>query len=1110
MSTTGSPPPARWLLAILLLILLILGYGGITLYKFERDRQIKQVGDQLRAVSALKSRQIQEWRNERIADGQVMAENTDFTTAVDTLLHGKTQQAASLRKIRERLQSFQDNYHYQDILILDDAGNVRFSLSGREGAWPENIFVALEIAHHIRRAVLTDFHTSPDADLFNADVIVPLLIGEGGQARRVGSLLLQINPHRFLIPMLQAWPIPSQTAEVALVRRDQDQVLFLNEPRQQAGGAFRQHLPESRGEIPTVMAVFGGIEGVVEATDQNAVPVVASIQRVTDTPWFIVAMMSREEALAGWQNLSHMIIALTVVCLAAVIGLFGFIYQRLGLRRYRSLLESEAARRAEQTRFHIAFHSSPLPASIARTSDGLMIDVNEIFLREYGWQQETLIGRTTLERHIWPDAKSRNRFVEALRHRGRVVNHEARWLDRNGSIHDVEISASLIEIDGVSHILAFTNDITERRTVQAELSKYRRRLESMVEERTYELDIAKEQAERANRAKSAFLANMSHEIRTPLNSVIGLTHLMQREATEKRLQGRLARVNDSAHHLLSVINDILDISDIEAEKLKLEETDFSTNRLINETLQMVEFKARDKGLELLAEIPANLPSALHGDPSRLQQILLNFLSNAIKFTEHGHVLLRVIVVELEANSALLRFEVEDTGMGVGADVLPRLFKPFEQADESTTRRFGGTGLGLAISRQLARLMGGETGLNSTPGQGSTFWMSARLPLASNLPALPELHLTANAEAEIRLKRSEARVLVVEDEPINREVAIDMLVNLGLKPDFAETGEQALAMAAAQAYDLILMDIQMTGMSGLDASRQILALPARSTAKIVAMTANAFAEDRAACLAAGMVDHLAKPVEPAALHAVLLRWLPTNIIAKPAPASTPEATAPTPLDLDTARRVAALLATIPGIDTRAGLGALNGKVAKYISLLEKYIERHAGDVTQIRELLASGERSTAQRLAHSLKGVAGTLGLTRTQLASANLEHALRDEATPIQCEPLIGELSTVHRAQIDELRQVLTRSTELATPLAPAVSPASLHALLRRLLPLLADDNIASAEVAQGGSAELQTLLGDDYAGFNRNLESFDFPAALEQVQQALARHPELQRGFKP
>ena len=1106
---SGKPLPARWFLATFLVILLTLGYGGLSLYKFERDRQIKQVGDQLRAVSTLKSRQILEWRNERTADGQVMAENRDFTLAVDTFLHGKTGQSAALGQIRERMRSLHDNYHYQDLLILDDEGNIRLSLSGRKEERNEGIFVPLEIAHHLRRAVLTDFHTTPDSGLVNADVIVPLVIGDGPQARRVGSLLLQINPQRFLIPMLQTWPIPSRTAETTLVRREQDQVGFINQTRHQTGGTRHQNLPASRGETPMVMAVFGGIEGVVETHDQNDIPILASIERVADTPWFIVAMMSREEALAGWQNLSQMIIALTVVCLAAAIGLFGFIYQGQGLRRYRSLLASETAWRAEQARFQIAFHNSPLPASIARTSDGLLIEVNEIFLREFGWQEEKLIGRTTLDLHIWPDTESRKRFIEALQSNGRVVNHEARWLDRQGGIHDVEISASLIDIDGISHILAFTNDITERRTIQAELAQYRRRLESMVEERTYELDIAKEQAERAYRAKSAFLANMSHEIRTPLNAIIGLTHLMQQESTGKRQQGRLTRVNDAAHHLLEVINDILDISNIEAEKLKLEEINFSIRRLINETLQMVEFKARDKGLALLSEIPADLPLALHGDPVRLQQVLLNYLSNAIKFTEHGQVLLRVIVAERQIDNVLLRFEVADTGIGVAADVLPRLFKPFEQADDSTTRRYGGTGLGLAISRQLARLMGGETGLTSTSGQGSTFWISLRLALATSLPPLSALDLPANAEAEIRKKRSKARVLIVEDEPINREVAIDMLISLGLQPDVAKTGEQAVAMVAAQPYDLILMDIQMTGMSGLEASQQILALPERSTATIVAMTANAFAEDRAACLAAGMLDHLPKPVEPAALHTVLLHWLPADIIAKPA-AAGPEGTAPTPLALDAAQRIANLLAAVPGIDIQAGLGAMNGKIARYINLLEKYIERHADDVTQMQELLASGDCSTALRLAHTLKGVTGTLGLTRTQLASASLEQALREAAPPSRYGPLIDELSAAHLAQIDDLRRTLAQSSAPAIALSPAISPASLQALLRRLLPLLADDDIASNEVAQGSSAELGALLGDNYASFNRSLESFDFPAALALLQQALAQHPELQRGFKP
>ena len=1110
MSLPDTPP--RWLISILLLVLIALSLGGVQLYQLEKQRQIQQVGDQLQAISELKSRQLLEWRQERIADGQVLSDDNSFVATVDAFLQGKTAAEPVAARLHGRLQSVQSHYHYLDALILDNEGLVRFNLRDQTGSWQDYSFLQIEITHSIRQAALTSFHLDATAASINAEVIVPLVASEGARTKRVGTLLLRIDPARFLYPTLRNWPLPSQTAQTQLVRRDEDQTVFINGRGDQPGTSERLRLPRTRSDVPGVMATFADAAGLVEGVDEHGRPVLAAIRPLPETPWHIVAVIARDEALAAWRTSSRLIMALIIAGLAATGGVFGFIYQSRGLRRYRSLLASEAARRAEQKRFHVAFHASPLPTSIARTSDGCMIDVNDIFLRQYGWKREELIGRTSVELHIWPDNESRNQFVEALRDQGRVVNHEARWLDRRGNHHYVEISASLIEIDGVGHILSYTNDITERRKAQAELAKYRRRLESMVEERTAELGIAKEQAERASRAKSAFLANMSHEIRTPLNAVIGLTHLMQREASEKRQKERLDRVNDSAHHLLGVINDILDISKIEAEKLKLEACDFATARVIDEALRMVEDKARDKGLALLADIAPDLPAALHGDPTRLQQVLLNFLSNAIKFTERGHVMLRVSVADWQSADVLLRFEVEDTGIGITDDVRSRLFKPFEQADESTTRRYGGTGLGLAISRQLAQLMGGETGLVSTPGQGSTFWMTARLGLAQNLPAVPASQFSmASAEAELARTRRHARILLVEDEPINREVAVDMLTNAGLSADLAENGQQAVAMAIAQPYDLILMDLQMPVMGGLDATRQILAHPGRSTAKIVAMTANAFAEDRAACLQAGMLDHLAKPVDPAALLSILLRWLPSE---KLDPLSTDPAQpiSPLPDSVDDSAEMHTLeaLSALPDLDTRAGLSVVRGKRGKYIELLQKYVERHSEDAQQIRQLLTDGDFSTAQRMAHSLKGVSGTLGLSSTRETAAKLEHALYEApaSNAATLRTLMDELETTQQAQLAGLRQVLQGSAEITVESAPPALEQLLP-LLQSLLALLADDDVASTGVAQHGREQLRKLLGADYPVFGRHLENYDFPAALDQLKQHLARHPALQDALK-
>jgi len=569
----------------------------------------------------------------------------------------------------------------------------------------------------------------------------------------------------------------------------------------------------------------------------------------------------------------------------------------------------------------------------------------------------------------------------------------------------------------------------------------------------------------------------------------------------------LARVADSAQHLLTVINDILDISKIEAEHLTLQEIDFASERIIAETLAMVEFKAHDKGLALLTEISPDLPPALRGDPLRLQQVLLNFLSNAVKFTEHGHILLRAWVVEHRADNVLLRFEVQDTGIGISPAAQLRLFKPFAQADESTSRRYGGTGLGLAISRQLAQLMGGEANLESTPGAGSTFWMTARLRLAENLPALPPIG--ADAETEIKNTRSGARILLVEDDPLSREVALDQLADVGLVANVAENGEIAVSMASTTAYDLILMDMEMPVMNGLEASRRILALPGQSTATqgkpprapaIVAMTANAFAEDRSACLDAGMVDYLSKPVEMKTLHAILLHWLPAST-SQPAANPGPDRLASAPPG--NAAAMIERLASQSGVDTAAGLAALGGKTEKYLALLEKFLERHRHTAASIQQALAAADPAGAQHQAHTLKGAAGILGLSATQQAAADLELALRNNESPEIVAQRLDALARIENTQLEKLRHVLGSPASVATP-ASEIDPSTLRPLINSLLTLLAEDDMRSVELAGQGSAQLEALLGKDFHPFTQLLASFDFPAALDLLEQTSTSHPEL------
>jgi CheY-like chemotaxis protein len=340
--------------------------------------------------------------------------------------------------------------------------------------------------------------------------------------------------------------------------------------------------------------------------------------------------------------------------------------------------------------------------------------------------------------------------------------------------------------------------------------------------------------------------------------------------------------------LLSIISDVLDLSKIEAGRVQIENANFHLSALLGSVQSIIAESARAKGLIVRVD-PNAVPNWLRGDPTRLRQALLNFASNAVKFTEQGSISLRAKLLREDTDELMVRFAVEDTGIGIPPEQLPRLFRAFEQADASITRKYGGTGLGLAISHRLVLLMGGECGAESQPGVGSTFWFTARLLRGHGIEASPQLDDRSDAETQLRQRHRGARILLAEDNEVNLEVALAMLHGVGFDVDTASDGRQALNLAAAVPYDLVLMDMQMPEMGGLEATRSIRALAGWQTRPILALTANAFDDDRQACLAAGMSDFLAKPMAASHLYASLLRWLDAGVRRSQAEASIAVAT-----------------------------------------------------------------------------------------------------------------------------------------------------------------------------------------------------------------------------
>ena len=535
--------------------------------------------------------------------------------------------------------------------------------------------------------------------------------------------------------------------------------------------------------------------------------------------------------------------------------------------------EQDLRRLNEQLEERVRLNTADLKASYAKLRDtefamdvvgigihwvdfdsGRFIHANRFAAELLGYSQEELLQLTVsnIDPHFPPAAF--REITDRIRQSG-FLKFETEQIKRDGSYVPVEMTVYYHAGEGTTppRMISFMLNITDRKRAEQELHE------------------AKAAAEVANTAKSAFLANMSHEIRTPLNAITGMTHLIRKSGVNAGQNDRLGKIEMAGAHLLEIINSILDLSKIEAGKFTLEEVALDMGAILANVVSILSQQAVAKKLDI--EIDNQLPmNNFVGDPTRLQQGLLNFGSNAIKFSDKGRITIHVKLLEGDAETGLLRFEVEDQGIGIEAATLSRLFSAFEQADNSTTRQYGGTGLGLAITKKLAQLMGGDAGATSDLGHGSRFWFTARLRLgaqvATSLAPVPSLQ----AETILARDYADRKLLLVEDDSFNQEIALTVLQEIWPVVDLADDGLQAVERVKEERYDLILMDMQMPRMNGLDATRQIRSLPNGLDVPIIAMTGNAFVEDRNRCFDAGMNDFLSKPVKPADLFEVILKWI----------------------------------------------------------------------------------------------------------------------------------------------------------------------------------------------------------------------------------------------
>ncbi len=714
------------------------------------------------------------------------------------------------------------------------------------------------------------------------------------------------------------------------------------------------------------------------------------------------------------------------------------------------------------------------PESIVITNvDGDIEFVNDAFVRSSGFTRSEVLGENPRILNSGRTPPETYREMWAVLTAGRTWRGEFVNRRKDGSVYDEVATISPVRgPDGqVTHYVAVKEDVTEKKRIERELEQYRNHLEILVDERTRELDQARERAEVASHAKSAFLANMSHEIRTPLNAVVGLTHLLLRDDPTPKQRDRLTKVDSAAEHLLSIINDVLDVAKIEAGKMVLDERDFHLSTVLDHVLSIIAASAEAKGLAL--EIDRDhVPLWLRGDAARLRQALLNLAGNAVKFTETGSIRLCSDLVEATDERLLVRFEVQDTGSGIPAERIPTLFDDFEQGDDSVSRTHGGTGLGLAITRRLAMMMGGEAGVESTPGVGTRVWFTAELQRGRGvMPSRYDGEDAVAPEASAELFQG-VRLLLAEDQPINREVATELLHGFGIDVDAVESGRAAIDRARETRYDLILMDVQMPDGNGIEATRAIRALPGYGGVPILALTANAFEEDRQACFAAGMNDFVPKPVDPQVLRSTLARWLDGSASAVPVRSEG-----------EVARDVPAWV--WKGLDPEIGLEATLGDEARYLDLLRKFATAHGEDASRLRRDLSAGDREAARQRAHGLQGVAGTLGVRSLQQAAVSVERSIA-EGRPV--DP--GDLDGV-AMELDELQRRLTTLPVpvAAEPTRPSLPVPEVVDRLAQLLEVDSPDAVAWVRVHQDALRRVYGTAADALAAA---VERYDFVRARD------------------
>ena len=806
-----------------------------------------------------------------------------------------------------------------------------------------------------------------------------------------GVAYLSWEAEAALYPMVEAWPVPTRSAETYLVRRDGEGVRFLTPLRHQAGAALALERPLATPDLPAARAALGERGILSGGRDYRGVPVLAYAAAVEGTPWLMLAEIDEREAYAGIRTLTWGMGVVMALGLMLVYSAGYLVWRRDREQRERAALQ---ARQAAEARFRVIFEQAPLGVVLLDPRTRRITEANPRFAEIVGRGVGELVGADPMAL-THPDD-----VAESLRQLGRLdarridgYRLNKRYLRPDGTPVWVSLAFAPVQVasEDAPRYLGIVEDISAR---------------IEMEERLRQASAA---AAAANAAKSEFLAHMSHEIRTPMNAVLGLAQVLEREPLAPAQRDMVGRIRGAGQSLLAILNDVLDLSKIEAGQLRIEPRPFDLRALLANLDSLMGQAARAKGLALRIEPPALPPGQLRGDGLRIEQILINLVSNAIKFTERGEVSVRVRTDEVEEAQLRVHAEVRDTGIGIAPEAQARLFAPFTQADAGIARRFGGTGLSLSICKRLVELMGGAIGVRSQPGLGSTFWFELPLErVAGSEPASAAIPAPAAASAS-GSRLAGMHVLVVDDSAMNRDLVQRALALEGAEATLAADGQQAIELLRSRprAFDAVLMDVQMPVLDGLSATRRIRDELGLAALPVIAFTAGVGADQQAAARAAGADDVLPKPMDLEQMTLLLLRWVEPTGLREATPASGADAVraiaaaampvfAPeTALPVQAAAAASATAGdefpVLPGIERERAMQRLGKDRDMFLGLLGLFIEDNAGVVAATRADLACDEREAAARRMHTLRSNAGFICALAIMEAAEALEKAIAQD-----------------------------------------------------------------------------------------------------------------------